>query len=75
MAHYAELHIMGLGILTGLLMAGSFAFQAGAHFGASHWCPSQSNRYAVACDGQGRCYRLDLESGEVQEIGPEERRP
>lgn len=65
------LSVVGLGVLTGLLMAMSFAFQTGAYYGSTHWavCPPQ-DRYAIACDGDGRCYRLDRQTGEVKTVGP-----
>ena len=60
---------VGVGILTCLLVAASFAFQSGAYYGSTHWavCPPQ-DRYAIACDGAGRCYRLDRQTGEVKEV-------
>jgi hypothetical protein len=67
---YVHWWFVGLAMLTCLLMAASFAFQSGAYYGSTHWavCPPQ-DRYAIACDGAGRCFRLDRHTGEVTRVG------
>jgi len=67
--------VVGLGVLTGLLMSMSLAFQSGAFYGSTHWavCPPEG-RYSIACDGSGRCFRLDRKTGEVEQVGPREDR-
>ena len=63
----------GIAILTCLLMAASFAFQSGAYYGSTHWavCPTP-DRYVIACDGVGHCYRLDRKTGDVKKVGSKE---